>query len=73
MRYSLQDRDRIFVHGFRFLPFAKDMGTNIGKNISTSFIGKYSQKLFDYAKQSATDAIKYSSKKSHSKNRRSNW
>ena len=39
------------------------MGTNIGKNISTSFIGKYSQKLFDYAKQSATDAIKYSSKK----------
>ena len=39
------------------------MGTNIGKNISISFIGKYSQKLFDYAKQSATDAVKYSSKK----------
>ena len=30
-RYSLQHRDRIFVHRFRFLPFAKDMGTNIGK------------------------------------------
>ena len=40
------------------------MDTNIGKNISKSFIGKYSQKLFDYAKQCATDAIKYSSKKS---------
>ena len=30
------------------------MGTNIGKNIS----GKYSQKPFDHAKQSGTDAFK---------------
>ena len=42
------------------------MGKNIGKN-------KYSQKLLDHAKQSATDALKTSSKKSHLKNSRSNW
>ena len=38
------------------------MGENIGKNISKSLRGKYSQKLFDHAKKSATDALKTSSK-----------
>ena len=33
-RYSVQPRDRIFVKGFGFLSFAKNMGRNIGKNIS---------------------------------------
>ena len=29
--YSVQPRDRIFVKGYEFLFFAKNMGTNIGK------------------------------------------
>ena len=32
-RYSVQPRDRIFVKGSGFLSFARNMGTNIGKNI----------------------------------------
>ena len=34
MRYSVQPRDRIFARGYGFLPFAKSMDKNIGKNIS---------------------------------------
>ena len=34
------------------------MGKNIGKTISKKLSGKYSQKLLDHAKQSATDALK---------------
>ena len=34
MRYSVQSRDRIFVKGYEFLSFAKNMVKNIGKNIS---------------------------------------
>ena len=34
------------------------MGKNIGKNISKNLSGKYSEKLYDHAKQSATDARK---------------
>ena len=37
--FSLQPRDRIFVKGYEFLPFAKNFGKNISKNLS----GKYSQ------------------------------
>ena len=55
-RYSVQHSDRIFVKGYGNVSFAKHMGKNIGKN-------KYSQKLLDHAKQSATDALKTSSKK----------
>ena len=36
------------------------MGKNIGKNWSKNLYGKYSQKLIDNAKQSATDALKTS-------------
>ena len=32
MRYSVQHRDWIFVKGYRFLSFAKNIGKNIGKN-----------------------------------------
>ena len=39
------------------------MGKNIGKNISKSLVGKYSQKILDHAKQSATDTIKTSPKR----------
>ena len=41
---------RIYVKGFGFLPFAK----NMDKFLSN----KYSQKHFDAAKKSTTDAIK---------------
>ena len=58
--YSVQSRDRIFVKGYEFLSFAKNIGKNIGKKISGNFSGKYSQKLIDYTKQSATDALKMS-------------
>ena len=33
-RYSVQQRDRIFVKDYRFLPFIKNMGKIIGKNIN---------------------------------------
>ena len=32
-RYSDQSKDIIFVKGYGFLSLAKNMGTNIGKNI----------------------------------------
>ena len=56
---SAQPSDWIFVKGYGFLSFAKKMGKSIGKNLS----GKYSQKLLDHAKKSATDTLKTSSEK----------
>ena len=50
MRYSIEPRDGIYVKGYRFLSFAK----NMGKSLSN----KYGQKLLDSAKKSATDAKK---------------
>ena len=55
MRYSIEPRDRIYVKGYGFLSFAK----NMGKNLSN----KYSQKIIDAAKKSATDAIKTASQR----------
>ena len=41
MRYcSVQLRDRIFVKGYEFLSFTKNMGRNICKNISKNLSGK---------------------------------
>ena len=57
-RYLVQPRDRIFVKGYGFLSFAKNMGKSIGKNISKSLNSKYSQRPLDPAKQSATNAFK---------------
>ena len=62
-RYSVQPRDRIFVKAYGFLSFTKNMGTIIGKSISENLSGKYSQKLPDHAKPSATDAFKTASKR----------
>ena len=42
------------------------------KNISKNLSSKYDQKLLDHAKKVVTNALKTSSKKSHSKNSRSN-
>ena len=55
MRYSIEPRDRIYVKGYGFLSFAK----NMGKNLSN----KYGQKLLDSAKKSTTDPIKTASKR----------
>ena len=55
MRYSIKPKDRIYVKGYGFLSFAK----NLGKTLSN----KYSQKLLDSAKKSTTDTIKTASKK----------
>ena len=50
MRYSLEPRDRVYVKGYGFLSFAKNMD-------------KYGQKRLDTAKKCTTDAIKTVSKK----------
>ena len=77
--YSFQPRDQIFVKGYWFLSFAKNMvkiiPKNVSKNIRETYCQKliYSQKLTDYAEQSATGAFKIASKKRNSKNSRSNW
>ena len=56
MRYSVQPRDSIFVKGYEFFSFAKNMCKN---NLS----GTCSQKFLDHAKQSATGRAKTTSKK----------
>ena len=47
MRYSIEPRDKIYLKGYGFLSFAK----NMGKSVSN----KYGQKRLDSAKQSSTD------------------
>ena len=51
MRYSIEPRGRIYVKGYGFLSFAKNMGKSL------------SNKLLDSAKKSTTDAIKTASKR----------
>ena len=53
MRYSVEPRDTIYVKGYGFLSFAK----NMGKSLSN----KYGQKRLDSAKKSIT--IKTASKR----------
>ena len=48
---------------YGFWCFAKDIGKNIVKIISKNLSGKYSQKLLDHAKKSATGTLKMSSKR----------
>ena len=55
MRYSIEQRNRIYLKGYRYSSFAK----NMGKNLSN----KYGQKRLDSAKKSKTDAIKTASKR----------
>ena len=55
MRYSIELRDRIYVKGYGFLSFAK----NMGKTLSN----KYGPKLLDSAKKTTTDAIKTAQKR----------
>ena len=62
MRYSIEPRDRIYVKGYGFLSFAKTIGKNATK-VHKCMTNKYSQKLLDSAKKSATEAIKTASKR----------
>ena len=55
MRYSIESKDRIYVTGFGFLSFAKNMGAHLSS--------KYGQKLLDSAKKSTINAIKTTSKR----------
>ena len=55
----------LFLKGYGFLFFVKNMGKNIGANIRKNLSGKYGpgilatcQKPFNHAKQSATGALK---------------
>ena len=48
--YSVQSRDQIFVKGYGFLSFAKNIGKHFGKNVSKNLSSKYSQKPLDHAK-----------------------
>ena len=66
MRYSIEPRDRIYVKGYGFLSFAKNMGKSL-KVINMYMYNKYGQKLLDSAKKSTTDAIKTASKKANQK------
>ena len=72
MRYSIEPRERRYVKGYGFLSFARNIGTHAAK-VAKNMSNKYSQKLVDSAKKSATDAIKTASKREIKKNSRSNW
>ena len=59
MRYSIKPKNEIYVKGYGFSSFAKNMGTHLSN--------EYGQKLLDTAKKSTTDAIKTASKKAMQK------
>ena len=61
MGYSIQSRDLIFVKGYGFFSFVKNISENVGKKINKNLSGKNSQKLVDHAKKSATDVFKTAS------------
>ena len=50
MRYSVKLRDRIYVKGYGFLSFSKNMGTHVSN--------KYSEECLNSNKKSSTHAIK---------------
>ena len=62
-QYSVQPGDRIFVKGYGFLSFAKNMGKDTRKNLTS----KYSSKILSHAKQCATDSLKTVSKRATQK------
>ena len=55
MGYSIEPRDGIYVKGYGFLSFPKNMSTHLSN--------KYGQKLLDTAKKSTADTIKTASKR----------
>ena len=55
MRYSIEPRDKVYLKEYGFMSSAK----NIGKNL----INKYSQKIIDTLKKSATNATETASQR----------
>ena len=72
MKYSIEPRDRIYVEQYGFLSFAKHMCRYVNK-VAKSLSNKYGKKLLYSAKKSTTDKIRTASKRTNSKNSRSNW
>ena len=56
---AINFRDRVFVNGYGFLSFTKNIVENISKNLS----GKSIHKLPGHTKQSTTDVLKTVSKR----------
>ena len=61
----------MFVKGYGFLSFAKNM-VKILEKISKNLSCKYIQKLLDYGKQSAADALEAASKKKKKRKKKKN-
>ena len=68
MGYSIHPRHRIFVNGYKFSSFAKNMSKKVGKNMSKYLSVKYRQKLLDHAKETTTVELKTASKIAIQKN-----
>ena len=62
MCHSLEPRERRYVKRYGFLSFARNIGTHAAK-VAKNMSDKYSQKLTDTAKKSATDVMKTASKR----------
>ena len=62
MRYSIEPRERKYAKGYGFLSFTKNLGTHAAK-VAKNLNNKYSQKLADSAKKTATDALKIAGKR----------
>ena len=62
MHYLIEPKDGIFVKGYGFLSFAKNIGKNLSKIISINLSGKYGQKLLDHT--AVKTALKKAFKKS---------
>ena len=60
---AINFRDRVFVNGYGFLSFTKNIGQNIVENISKNLSGKSIHKLPGHTKQSTTDVLKTVSKR----------
>ena len=72
MRYLIEPRGRIYVKGYGFLLFAKNICKNATK-VAKSMNNKYSQERLNSAKKSTSDAIKTVSKRAIQKICRSSW
>ena len=62
MCYLNEPREKRHIKGYGFLSFARNIGTHAAK-AAKNMSNKYSQKLVDSAKKSATDAMKNASKR----------
>ena len=66
MRYTIEPTERIYVKGYGFLSFAKNIGTHATK-VAKYISNNYNQNLLDSAIKSTTDAIKSVSKRAIAK------